>query len=146
MEVNYFGTHAMAHAFAPVLAANGGGTLVNILSALSWVAFPSAGNYSAAKSASWAMTNALRTMLRAQGTRVVGVHLGYADTDMTASVNAPKEAPADIAAALVAGLRAGDEEILADDTARNVKSALADDQRLLYPDVRAAYDAAVGVG
>jgi NAD(P)-dependent dehydrogenase (short-subunit alcohol dehydrogenase family) len=143
MEVNYFGPLAMSRAFAPVLAANGGGALVNVLSALSWVAFPQFGNYSAAKAAQWSMTNGLRTMLRGQGTLVSGLHLGYADTDMTASVNAPKIAPADVAAALVAGLRAGDEEILADDTSRGAKAALSDDHNLIYPDVQAAYDAAI---
>ena len=32
-ETNFFGTLRVANAFAPVLAANGGGTLLNILSA-----------------------------------------------------------------------------------------------------------------
>jgi NAD(P)-dependent dehydrogenase (short-subunit alcohol dehydrogenase family) len=32
MSVNYFGTMAMTRAFAPVLARNGGGALVNVLS------------------------------------------------------------------------------------------------------------------
>lgn len=143
MEVNYFGHLAMSRAFAPVLAANGGGGLVNVLSALSWVSFPQYGNYSAAKSASWSLTNSLRTLLRGQGTLVSALHLGYADTDMTAGVDAPKIAPADVAAALIAGLQAGDEEILADDTSRNVKAALSGDLGLLYADVQAGYDAAV---
>ena len=37
METNYFGTLAMARAFAPVLAAAGGGALVNMLSVASWL-------------------------------------------------------------------------------------------------------------
>lgn len=143
MEVNFFGPLAMSRAFAPVLAANGGGGLVNVLSALSWVAFPQYGNYSAAKAAQWSMTNSLRTLLRGQGTLVSGLHLGYADTDMTAGVDAPKISPADVAAALVAGLRAGDVEILADDTSRGTKAALSDDHNLIYPSVQEAYDAAV---
>ncbi|WP_354700900.1 1-deoxy-11-beta-hydroxypentalenate dehydrogenase [Paraconexibacter sp. AEG42_29] len=143
MEVNYFGHLAMSRAFAPVLAANGGGALVNVLSALSWVAFPQYGNYCSAKSATWSLTNSLRTLLRGQGTLVSGLHLGYADTDMTAGVTAPKVAPADVAAALVAGLTAGDEEILADDTSRAVKSALSSDLDVLYADIQAGYDAAV---
>ena len=32
MEVNYFGLLRMSRAFAPILAANGGGTLINVLS------------------------------------------------------------------------------------------------------------------
>ncbi|MCW3038537.1 MAG: short chain dehydrogenase [Solirubrobacterales bacterium] len=143
MEVNYFGHLAVSRAFAPVLAANGGGALVNVLSALSWVSFPQYGNYSAAKSAAWSLTNHLRTVLRGQGTLVSGLHLGYADTDMTAGVDAPKAAPADIAAALVAGLRVGEEEILADETSRFVKAALSGPVDALYADVQAGYDGAL---
>ena len=36
MEVNYFGTLSMCRAFAPVLAANGGGAIVNMLSVTSF--------------------------------------------------------------------------------------------------------------
>src|ERR1700710_109095 len=93
-EVNYFGPLAVSRAFAPVLARNGGGALVNMLSALSFVSFPAIANYSATKAAAWSLTNGLRTQLRGQGTLVVGVHAGYIDTDMAASVDGPKIAPA----------------------------------------------------
>jgi NAD(P)-dependent dehydrogenase (short-subunit alcohol dehydrogenase family) len=36
METNYFGTLSMCRAFAPVLAANGGGAIVNTLSVTSF--------------------------------------------------------------------------------------------------------------
>src|ERR1700689_4985418 len=90
METNYFGTLAMARAFAPVLAAAGGGALVNILSVVSWYAPPFNASYCASKSAEWALTNALRVELRGQGTLVVGVHAGFIDTDMAAAVDDPK--------------------------------------------------------
>jgi NAD(P)-dependent dehydrogenase (short-subunit alcohol dehydrogenase family) len=141
-EVNYFGPLAVSRAFAPVLAANGGGAIVTMLSALSWVAFPAFGNYSATKSAAWALTNALRTQLRGQGTQVVGVHAGFIDTDMVAAVDAPKVAPEDVARRMVEGLAAGAEEVLADDTARAVKAALPHDLEALYPDIQRRYDAA----
>jgi NAD(P)-dependent dehydrogenase (short-subunit alcohol dehydrogenase family) len=141
-EVNYFGTLAVSRAFAPLLAANGGGALVNMLSALSWVAFPQLGNYSASKSAAWALTNGLRTQLRSQGTLVVGVHAGYIDTDLTAGIDDPKIAPEVVATALVAGLAAGAEEVLADDVSRAVKAALPNDLEHLYPNIQLAYDGA----
>ena len=79
---------------------------------LSWVAFPQIGAYCAAKSAEWALTNALRLELAAQGTRVSSLHVGYMDTDMAAGVDAPKADPADVARmALDAGIAAGDAEI-----------------------------------
>jgi len=40
METNYFGTLRMCRAFAPVLAANGGGAIVNMLSVTSFAARP----------------------------------------------------------------------------------------------------------
>jgi NAD(P)-dependent dehydrogenase (short-subunit alcohol dehydrogenase family) len=71
METNYFGPVLLSRAFAPILAKNGGGAIVNMLSILSWVAVPNAGTYSASKAAAWALTNWLRTALREQGTQVV---------------------------------------------------------------------------
>jgi NAD(P)-dependent dehydrogenase (short-subunit alcohol dehydrogenase family) len=82
METNYFGPLLLSRAFARILATNGGGAIVNVLSVLSWISVPSAGGYSASKSAAWSLTNWLRTALRGQGTQVVGVHAGPIDTDM----------------------------------------------------------------
>jgi len=143
MEVNYFAPLALSRAFAPVLAANGGGALVNMLSVASWLALPDLGTYPASKAAAWLLTNTLRTVLHGQGTLVVGVHAGFLDTDMAAAVPGPKLDPAEVARQTVAALEAGDEEVLADEVSRNVKAALADDLGLLYPDVRAQYAAAV---
>jgi NAD(P)-dependent dehydrogenase (short-subunit alcohol dehydrogenase family) len=143
LEVNYLAPLALSRAFAPVLARNGGGAVVNMLSALSWVAFPQAGTYSASKSAAWSLTNSLRTVLRPQGTLVVGVHAGYIDTDMAAGVDGPKVAPEDVAAATIAALLAGEEEVLADDVSRSVKAALPEDHKLLYPDIQRRFDAAL---
>lgn len=142
LEVNYFGVLNVARAFAPVLAANGGGALVTMHSALSWIHFPGAGTYAASKAAAWAATNALRVQLRGQGTLVVGVHVGYVDTDMAAHVDAPKSAPADVVAQVLAGIEAGAEEVLADDVSRTVKAALPNDLEALYPGVQQQYDAA----
>jgi NAD(P)-dependent dehydrogenase (short-subunit alcohol dehydrogenase family) len=141
-EVNYFGPLVVSRAFAPVLAANGGGALVTMLSALSWVSFPHFGNYSATKSAAWSLTNALRTQLREQGTLVVGVHAGFIDTDLVATVDAPKIAPEDVARQTVEAIAAGREEVLSDDVSRNVKAALPNDLEALYPDIQQQYDAA----
>jgi NAD(P)-dependent dehydrogenase (short-subunit alcohol dehydrogenase family) len=141
-EVNYFGTLAVARAFAPVLKRNGGGALVNMLSALSVVSFPQFGNYSASKAAAWSLTNALRTQLRAQGTQVVAVHAGFIDTDMAASVTSPKIAPEEVARQSVEALRTGAEEVLADDVSKSVKAAVPNDLQALYPNIQKDYDAA----
>src|SRR4029077_11537621 len=56
METHYFGTLAVARAFAPIVEANGGGAILNVLSVLSWAHSPVFGAYAAAKAAEWAMT------------------------------------------------------------------------------------------
>jgi len=135
MDTHYFGTLSMVRAFAPVIAGNGGGTVLNILSVLSWIALPNAGAYSAAKSAEWALTNALRTQLAERNVRVAGLHVGYMDTDMTAHVTAPKLDPVDVARIAVDGIEADSYEILADDLSRQVRAGLAGGVAALYPDL-----------
>jgi NAD(P)-dependent dehydrogenase (short-subunit alcohol dehydrogenase family) len=125
METNFFGPLALSQAFAPVLKANGGGAIVNVLSVLSWVNIPSAATYSTSKSAAWSLTNGLRGELRAQGTQVVGVHVGYMDTDMTKGLDAAKANPDQVAQQVVDALASGAEEVLADDLSRNVRQGLA---------------------
>jgi NAD(P)-dependent dehydrogenase (short-subunit alcohol dehydrogenase family) len=125
LDTNLYGVLAMSRAFAPVLRANGGGALVNMLSALSWVSLGSSSAYSVSKAAAWALSNGLRNELRGQGTQVVSVHAGYIDTDMVKDVDSPKSRPEDIAQAVLAGIEAGDSEVLADDTARHVKAGFS---------------------
>ncbi|MGJ7542156.1 SDR family oxidoreductase [Variovorax sp. LT1R16] len=124
-ETNFFGVWALAAAFAPVLKANGGGAIVNVLSALAWATFPSVATYSTSKAAAWSLSNGLRNELRAQGTQVTSLHVGYMDTDMTDGIDAPKSAPADVARVALEGVEAGLFEVLADDVSRGVKASLS---------------------
>jgi NAD(P)-dependent dehydrogenase (short-subunit alcohol dehydrogenase family) len=132
-DTNVFGPLAVSRAFAPVLAANGGGAMVNVLSVLSWLAAPPSALYCAAKAASWSLTNSLRLELAAQHTQVVAVHVGFMDTDMTARLNVPKSSPDDIARLVLDAVQRGDSEVLADDISRSVKAALSGELSLLYP-------------
>jgi NAD(P)-dependent dehydrogenase (short-subunit alcohol dehydrogenase family) len=141
METNYFGTLEMCRAFAPVLAENGGGAIVNVLSVASWLASPFNGSYAASKSAQWALTNAIRIELRATGTLVVGVHAGWIDTDMAADVPASKISAGDVAAQALDGVEHGDEEVITDDATRQVKASVPTDQSSLYPEVQKRWDA-----
>jgi NAD(P)-dependent dehydrogenase (short-subunit alcohol dehydrogenase family) len=125
LETNFFGPWLLAKAFAPVLAANGGGAIVNVLSALSWISFPAIGTYSATKSAAWSMTNGLRNELRAQGTQVVGVHVAYMDTDMARDVPGEKTQPAVVVGQTWTALETNASEVLADAVTRQVKSSLS---------------------
>ena len=83
LETNFFGPLRLSKAFAPVLAANGGGAILNVLSIASWINRPALGTYGASKSAAWGLTNSLRHELRAQKTQVIGMHVAFVDTDMT---------------------------------------------------------------
>lgn len=89
--------------------------------------------YCASKAAAWSLTNSLRLELQPQSTQVMALHVGYMDTDMTAGIKAPKSSPDDVATQALAGLAAGEFEILADDVSRRVRSALSADLPTLYP-------------
>jgi NAD(P)-dependent dehydrogenase (short-subunit alcohol dehydrogenase family) len=80
-DVNVYGPLRIAKAFAPILAANGGGAIVNLHSALSWLS--GGGAYGASKAAMWSLSNSLRSELASQHTQVLGVHAAFIDTDMT---------------------------------------------------------------
>lgn len=129
MDTNFWGTLAVIRAFAPHLA---GGAILNVLSVLSWIGFQGSGGYAASKSAQWSLTNGVRLELAGQGTQVTGLHLGAADTDMTAGYDVPKTDAAVIVKAGLDGLEAGDWEVLADEWPRVAKAALAADPRAYY--------------
>lgn len=129
-DTNFWGQLEVTNAFAPVLAANGGGALLNVLSVLSWLGVADA--YSATKAAFWSATNTQRLALAKQGTQVVALHLGYTDTPMTAGIEAEKNDPADVVAAAYNGLVTGAQEVLADETSRQVKAGLAAPVEVLY--------------
>lgn len=124
-DTNFFGPLAMSRAFAPILAKNGGGAIVNVLSALSWVSFPTSSTYSASKAAAWSLSNGLRNELRGQGTQVLALHVGFMDTDMVRHVTAPKSRPEDVVAQTLAALEAGKSEVLADEVSRRIKQNLS---------------------
>lgn len=143
IETNYLGLVSTTQAFAPVLAANGGGAFVNVLSVASWIGTPLIATYAASKSAAWGYTNAARIALHAQGTQVVAVHVGFVDTDFTAGLDVAKLSPATVADAALDALEAGVSEALVDERSRSVKAALPDDLALIYPGLQIDYDRAV---
>ncbi|MEV4285739.1 SDR family oxidoreductase [Nonomuraea bangladeshensis] len=126
METHYFGTLGVTRAFAPLIEANGGGAILNVLSVLSWLHPGGTGAYSAAKAAAWALTNAIRDELAPRGIAVSALHVAYMDTDMAAHVPAEQKTdPAIVAALALDGIATGAREILADDVTRQVKAGLA---------------------
>ncbi|GAA5141689.1 SDR family oxidoreductase [Nocardioides marinquilinus] len=141
METNFFGPLRTTRAFAPVLAANGGGAIVNLVSALSWFATPGSGAYSASKAAAWQLSDSTRLELAGQGTHVVAVHMGLVDTDMVRGFDAPKLSPAVLANAALDAVESGEREVLGDDWARFVKAGLTQDPRSRYDAILGALSA-----
>ncbi|OPG01219.1 SDR family oxidoreductase [Microbispora sp. GKU 823] len=129
LDVNFWGTLSMARAFAPVLAANGGGAIVNMASSASWFVFPGSSAYAVSKAAVWSMSKALRQELAGQGTLVTSVHLAMADTDMTKGYDMPKMDPADVARITLDGVEAEAPEVIADEFTEMVKASLSKDPR-----------------
>ncbi|MBX3604640.1 MAG: SDR family oxidoreductase [Piscinibacter sp.] len=125
LETNLIGMLRMSRAFAPVLAAHGGGALLNVLSIVSWMNSGQLAAYAASKSAAWSLTNALRHELAAQKTQVTALHMAFVDTDLTRGFDVPKSTPEQIVARALDGLEAGLTEVLADETTRQVKQGLA---------------------
>ena len=125
LATHFWGTLSMTRAFAPILAGNGGGAILNVLSVGSFQVFPGNGAYAVAKAAQWQLTNSTRLELAAQGTRVLGLHLSATDTDMLAGVDMPKNDPAEVIRQALDGLESGLDEVLADADTRAVKALLA---------------------
>jgi NAD(P)-dependent dehydrogenase (short-subunit alcohol dehydrogenase family) len=143
METNYFGTLSMCRAFAPVLAASGGGAIVNMLSVTSFYTNPLDASYGASKAAAWAMTNGVRVELHHQGTLVVAVHASFIDTEMAALASGPKDSPESVVGQALDAVEAGQIEVLADERTRFVKASLARDHELIYPPVQKFWDDAI---
>ncbi|MFD3450666.1 SDR family oxidoreductase [Streptomyces sp. NPDC058691] len=134
METAFFGSLGMIRAFAPVIAANGGGAVLNVLSVLSWVHYPKYGAYCASKAAEWAMTNVVRQELASSGIDVTALHVGYMDTDMSDYVpSSDKVDPTTVARLALDGIQERALEVLADDTSRKARAALCGDLSELYP-------------
>ena len=127
IEANVKGLLRIAHAFAPVLAKNGGGALVQLNSVASLRGFAGFATYCASKAASYSLTQSLRQALAGQGTLVISVHPGPIATDMAvdAGLADRAEPPAVVAKAIVEALAAERFHVFPDTMAREMGQAYA---------------------
>ncbi|GAB2881209.1 SDR family oxidoreductase [Paraburkholderia jirisanensis] len=133
-ETNFYGLIRTTQAFAPLLTAHGSGAVVNVLSDASWFSRPMLAAYSASKSAAWSYTNALRVEWREQGIQVLGLHVGFMDTDMIHGFDMKKTSPQAVAMATLEALEQGREEVLADAGTQAMKQRLSGERPdYLYP-------------
>lgn len=129
MEVNYFGPVAMCRAFAPILARNGGGGIINVLSVGGILAAPNMGGYSPSKFAMRAATQCIRAELADQGTTVSALIVGSVDTRMAEHVKGAKEPPSIIAKAGIRAIERGQDEVDTDRMAVETRAAQARDPK-----------------
>ena len=139
MQVNYFGTLRMCRVFAPILARNGGGAIVNVLSILARMGAPGVGSYSASKAAALSLTQSVRGELTGQGTRVIGVMPALVDTDMAKRLSLPKLPPRAVAEEIIAALRAGTEDVYPGEQAAAVAQQLQQDSKAVERQFAAAF-------
>ena len=130
MDVNYFGTLSVTRAFAPVLAANGGGTVVNMLSMLSLVSLPLAATYSASKAAALSLTRSLRAELAGDGIVVFGVLAVQTETEMGTKLPEPRLTPAEVVTDALDAVESGsNEEVIAGSLTKTTYAAFTADPR-----------------
>jgi NAD(P)-dependent dehydrogenase (short-subunit alcohol dehydrogenase family) len=132
MDTNTFGIVRTGQAFAPILAANGGGAVINVLSDVTWFSLPTLAAYAASKAAAWSVTNALRLELRAQQTHVLAVHVGFVDTDLTQGFDVPKIEAHQVAHAAYEGLEKRALEVLVDEGTQFIKTTLSHADALYF--------------
>lgn len=115
MNVNYYGTLAMARRFVPILEKQADAALVNVVTIAAFVNFPGLGGYSPSKAALFSLTQGLRIELAERGISVHTVNPGPIDTDMAKDLEMDKASPEETARRIIAGIENGDADIFPDD-------------------------------
>lgn len=133
MEVNLFGILNTYRAFRDVLGRNGGGAIMNILSAAALMNVPLLATYSITKAAALSLTQGIRAITAAQKTLVSAAIVGSVDTRMAKDVpgEVQKATPAFVAGAVLDGIERNEEEIDTDIMAVDVRARLARDPKKL---------------
>lgn len=128
MEVSAFGLMRLMRGFAPAMAARGADAAqdapgaaawVNLVSVFGRVQHPGFAGYGAAHAAALALAPALRAMLAPGGVRLMTAVTGPTDIPWFDAFPHPKVNGRAIAAAILAGLKAGHEEAVIGDLARD---------------------------
>ena len=128
-EINYWGYLHVARAFASVLARNGGGAMVNVLSEVARVNAPFCGSYSASKAAVWSATQCMRAELAARGTHVLAVFPSSTDTPMVAGFDGEKQRPEAVAAGICDALEQGVKDVCIGDHSIQTEALMRSDPK-----------------
>ncbi|WP_210484114.1 SDR family NAD(P)-dependent oxidoreductase [Microvirga antarctica] len=137
MDVNYLGLLRLIESFGPALkfraadGPNGACAWVNILSVYALSALPSQATFTASKAAAFAASQALRADMMGVGIRVMNVFPGPIDDAWNQTVPPPKLAPSALAAAVVASLKAGVEDVYPGDVAQDILARWRESAKVL---------------
>ena len=135
MAVNVFGLARMCQAFAPIVEANGGGAIANMISVSCLIQWPPFGTYTATKAAAMSLTKTLQFELRDKGVEVFGIYAGWVDTEMAGFVDRDKASPDDVARNAMLGIEASDSDIDADESTIETRTKLKNNPDGLKADV-----------
>jgi len=124
-DTNYYGLIRVSQAFEQNLLAKPQAAIINVLSDIVWLPRPYLTPYAASKAAAWSYTNQLRFHLRERGVEVLGLHVGFIDTDLTKGIDVPKASPGDVVRQTYDALAAGKSEVMADEGTALLKGTLA---------------------
>jgi len=139
MDANFYGPMRMGVAFAPILKANGGGAMANVLSVAGLVNFPFAPTYSTSKAAGHSLTQGQRAVLAGQNTLVCGIYPGPIDTDMTEGMTVEKASTEEVANEVFDGIANGTEEIFTDNMAKGLAQGMKADAKAVEKGIAAQF-------
>ena len=91
LAVNLFSAYRMTRALLPGMMARGSGTIINVCSTASLMAYPNGGSYAIAKHALHGFSRTLREEMKPHGIRVVSLLPGATLTASWEGVDLPPE-------------------------------------------------------
>lgn len=129
METDCWAPVEMCRLFAPMIKANGGGAICNIVSIGALFCLPEVSSYSVAKAAFATATAGIRAELDRDPVLVAGVFTAGVKTRMSAQNLHPDCSPREHAEQVLVALEAGEEDIYAGDGAAELRDQLAQDPK-----------------
>ena len=141
VDATLAGAMRLAQAFGPVMlgrgadGTNSAAAWVNVLSVYALAALPAYGALSVSHAACLSLSHWLRAELRPGGIRLLNAFTGPLDTEWFQAVPPPKVAPAQLAEAVIDGLRRGLEEIHVGDVAKDIRDRLAANPKALEREI-----------
>lgn len=124
LETNLYGVIDSTQHFSPVLQQNAESYIVNILSDVSWEPSIFLASYAISKAAAWSYTNSTRQALSQSNVHVMGVHVGFIDTDLTQTLDIPKISPKTVAEQVFDGIEQNAFEVLVGESTQKLKQDL----------------------